>query len=83
MIEPGVPGSVWWFDTDHDYNVDESLDSDLQGFPIVGDDLYRGPPYRRLMLHAGRVSIDELRVSVISEPDTGFLSPGPGDLVLD
>ena len=30
-------GRVWWFDTNHDFQLDSSLTSDLRGFPIVGD----------------------------------------------
>jgi len=34
---PTMAGSVWWFDTDHDFQVDTSLASELKGYPIVGD----------------------------------------------
>lgn len=30
-------GRQWWFDTDHDFNVDTSVTSNLRGYPIVGD----------------------------------------------
>ncbi len=30
-------GTVWWFDTDHDFQLDTRLVSDLRGYPIVGD----------------------------------------------
>jgi len=30
-------GSVWWFDTNHDFKVDFALNSSLRGYPIVGD----------------------------------------------
>ncbi len=53
------------------------------GFPIVGDGLYRGPKHQRLMLHAWKVEIEELSISVTSRPGPGFESPGPRDLVLN
>jgi hypothetical protein len=36
---PDVAGSTWYFDTDHDYqiNTQSRLVSQLQGFPFVGD----------------------------------------------
>jgi hypothetical protein len=30
-------GRTWYFDTNHDFNVDFVLDSDLRGYPMVGD----------------------------------------------
>jgi len=30
-------GKNWWFDTNHDWQVDTPLRSDLKGYPIVGD----------------------------------------------
>ncbi len=30
-------GQTWWFDTNHDYRVDLSLNTQLRGLPIVGD----------------------------------------------
>lgn len=30
-------GTVWWFDTNHDFKVDHALNSSLRGYPIVGD----------------------------------------------
>lgn len=36
--EVGVfTGSVWYFDTNHDFQLDTSLNSALVGYPIVGD----------------------------------------------
>ena len=30
-------GNTWWFDTDHDFNVDLQLPTNQRGLPIVGD----------------------------------------------
>ncbi|MCA9248970.1 MAG: hypothetical protein KDA42_17715, partial [Planctomycetales bacterium] len=30
-------GSVWWLDTDHDYQVDTPVNANYRGYPIVGD----------------------------------------------
>jgi len=36
--EVGVfTGSVWYFDTNHDFQLDTALNSTLKGYPIVGD----------------------------------------------
>ncbi|HOP76785.1 MAG TPA: Ig-like domain-containing protein [Thermogutta sp.] len=34
---PAGEPSYWYFDTDHDYQVDNMLTSQLRGYPVVGD----------------------------------------------